>query len=108
MGQVVWLGQIVEPDGSVSINNPKAAKALETAKGWVGTISPPGVLAYQEEEARGVWQTGNAAFMRNWPYAYGLGNAQSTFRIVAVVDSLPFDQPPSQDSGIQPCLGSFL
>ncbi|MBN9016799.1 MAG: ABC transporter substrate-binding protein [Rhizobiales bacterium] len=67
-------GQIVEADGTISINNPKAAAALEAVKGWVNTISPPGVLAYQEEEARGVWQTGNAVFMRNWPYAYGLGN----------------------------------
>jgi trehalose/maltose transport system substrate-binding protein len=67
-------GQIIEADGSISINNPKAAAALDRVKGWVGTISPPGVLAYQEEEARGVWQTGNAVFMRNWPYAYSLGN----------------------------------
>jgi trehalose/maltose transport system substrate-binding protein len=71
-------GQIVEPDGTISINNEKAAKALETAKGWVGTISPEGVLAYGEEESRGVWQTGNAAFMRNWPYAYGLGNGDDS------------------------------
>ena len=71
-------GQIVEPDGTVSINNEMAAKAIDTAKGWVGTISPGGVLAYQEEEARGVWQTGNAAFMRNWPYAYGLGNGDDS------------------------------
>ena len=71
-------GQIVEPDGTISINNEKAVMALETVKGWVGTISPAGVLAYQEEEARGVWQTGNAAFMRNWPYAYGLGNGDDS------------------------------
>ena len=71
-------GQIVEPDGTVSINNPNAIAALEQAKAWVGTISPEGVLAYQEEEARGVWQTGNAAFMRNWPYAYGLGNGDDS------------------------------
>ncbi len=71
-------GQIVEPNGDISINNPKAIAALELAATWPGTISPPGVLAYQEEEARGVWQTGNAVFMRNWPYAYGLGNSQDS------------------------------
>ncbi|OQP87190.1 ABC transporter substrate-binding protein [Rhizobium rhizosphaerae] len=67
-------GHIVETDGTISINNEKAAAALDRAHGWVGTISPPGVLAYQEEESRGVWQTGNSVFMRNWPYAYTLGN----------------------------------
>ena len=83
-------GQIIEPDGTVSINNPNAVKALETAKAWVGTISPEGVLAYQEEEARGVWQTGNAAFMRNWPYAYGLGNGDdSAVKGVFDVATLP-------------------
>jgi len=68
-------GQIVEPDGTISINNEKAAAAIDMVKGWVGTISPAGVLAYQEEESRGVWQLGNAVFMRNWPYAYQLGNS---------------------------------
>lgn len=71
-------GQIIEPDGTISINNPQAAAALEMARSWVGTISPPGILAYQEEESRGVWQTGNAVFMRNWPYAYALGNSESS------------------------------
>ncbi len=65
-------GQIVEADGTISINNPQAVAALELAAGWIGTISPRGVLAHKEEEARGVWQTGNAVFMRNWPYAFAL------------------------------------
>ncbi len=83
-------GQVVEPDGSISINNPKAVAAIDLAKSWVGTISPDGVLAYQEEEARGVWQTGNAVFMRNWPYAYTLGNgADSAVKGLFDVAPLP-------------------
>ncbi len=66
-------GSIVEPNGKISINNPNAAKALQTAAGWVGSISPTSVLNYGEEEARGVFQAGNAVFMRNWPYAWSLG-----------------------------------
>ncbi|WP_336057685.1 ABC transporter substrate-binding protein [Nitratireductor sp. CH_MIT9313-5] len=71
-------GQIVEPDGSISVNNEKAAAALNLAATWPGNISPEGVLAYKEEEARGVWQTGKAVFMRNWPYAYHLGNGEDS------------------------------
>ena len=71
-------GQIVEPDGSISVNNANAAKALTLAKSWVNDISPPGVLTYQEEEARGVWQLGEAVFMRNWPYAYSLGQSDDS------------------------------
>jgi trehalose/maltose transport system substrate-binding protein len=67
-------GQIVSPQGDISIDNPKAVAALDLAHSWIGNISPTGVLGYQEEEARGVWQAGNAVFMRNWPYAYALGN----------------------------------
>jgi len=81
-------GSIVEPDKKVTINNPNAIKALETAKGWVGTISPKGVATYGEEEARNVWQAGNAAFMRNWPYAYSLGNdAKSEIVIFLTCDA---------------------
>lgn len=69
-------GTIIDDKGEVTVENPKAAEALETAAGWVGTITPEGVLNYTEEESRGVFQAGNAAFMRNWPYAWAL--AQGT------------------------------
>lgn len=71
-------GEIVEADGTISINNEFAAAAFDRAAGWVDTISPPGVVSYMEEDARGVWQAGNAAFMRNWPYAYALGNSEDS------------------------------
>ncbi|MBX4909944.1 MULTISPECIES: ABC transporter substrate-binding protein [Rhizobium] len=97
-------GQIVEPDGTISINNDKAAAALERAKGWIGTISPPGVLAYQEEESRGVWQTGNAVFMRNWPYAYSLGNGADSavkgqFDVMTLPVAAAGDKPSSTLGG---------
>jgi trehalose/maltose transport system substrate-binding protein len=71
-------GNVVEPDGTVSLNNEAAAAAFDRAKGWIGTIAPEGVTTYKEEESRGVWQAGNAAFMRNWPYAFSLGQADDS------------------------------
>jgi len=71
-------GDIVSADKVITINNPAAIQAVDQAAGWVGTISPPGVTGFGEEDARGVWQAGNAAFMRNWPYAYSLGQADDS------------------------------
>ena len=65
-------GSFVEADGKISANNEKAAAALDMAAKWVGTVSPKSTLNGQEEEARGIFQNGNAAFMRNWPYAWAL------------------------------------
>ena len=71
-------GSIISPDGVITINNPKAVEAVDQAAAWVGNISPAGVTGFQEEDARNMWQAGNAAFMRNWPYAYSLGNAEES------------------------------
>lgn len=86
-------GQIIEADGTISINNENAAAAIDRAAGWVGTIAPDGVLAYMEEESRGVWQLGNSVFMRNWPYAYALGNGDDS----AVKDKFDVAPLPAGD-----------
>ncbi|CAN7396267.1 ABC transporter substrate-binding protein [Mesorhizobium sp. LjRoot246] len=99
-------GQIIEPDGTISINNPKAAAVLDMIKGWVGTIAPPGVLAYQEEESRGVWQTGNAVFMRNWPYAYALGNGEGS-PIKGKFDVAPLPAGTGEDARPVATLGGW-
>lgn len=83
-------GSIVDATGKITINNPHAAKALDTAAGWIGTIAPTGVLNYAEEDARGVFQKGNAVFMRNWPYAWSLSQgADSPVRGKVGVVALP-------------------
>jgi len=83
-------GSIVDNTGKITINNAQAAKALDTAASWVGTITPRGVLNYAEEEARGVFQKGNAVFMRNWPYAWSDAQAaDSTIKGKVGVSPLP-------------------
>ena len=83
-------GTILDRDGRVTVDNPAAVAALERAAGWVGTISPPGILNYAEEEARGVFQSGHAVFMRNWPYAWALAQGdESPIRGLVGVAALP-------------------
>ncbi|MBE2294516.1 MAG: ABC transporter substrate-binding protein [Phycisphaerales bacterium] len=83
-------GTIVDEKGKVTIDNPQAATAITAAAGWVKTISPEGVLNYTEEEARGVFQSGNAVFMRNWPYVWSLAQGpESAIKDKVGVSVLP-------------------
>jgi len=83
-------GTIVDESGQVTINNPQAVAAIDLAATWVKNITPEGVLNYAEEEARGLFQSGNAVFMRNWPYAWALAQGEdSTIKGKVGVVALP-------------------
>ena len=83
-------GPIVESDGTVVVSTDEAIAAFERAAGWVGGISPEAVTGYLEEDARAVWQGGASAFMRNWAYAYALGQEDgSVIKDKFVVGQLP-------------------
>jgi trehalose/maltose transport system substrate-binding protein len=94
-----WLeafggGGVVNPQGRITVNNKNAARALRQAASWIGTISPRGTLNYTEEEARGVFQSGRAVFMRNWFYAYALmQNPESSVRGKIGIVVLPSGAP---------------
>ena len=60
-------------NGKVTINNPKAKAILDQMRNQIGKITPRGVTTYQEGETHNAFVAGNAAFMRNWPYAYSVG-----------------------------------
>lgn len=71
-------GTFIEEDGTISANSDQAKAAIELAKGWVGGIAPSAVTSYMEEDSRGVWQGGNSAFHRNWPYVYSISQADDS------------------------------
>ncbi|MCU0465610.1 MAG: ABC transporter substrate-binding protein [Anaerolineae bacterium] len=93
----------ITAEGEVNVNNDGFIAALERAMGWVGTISPPEVVTFGEEEARAYWQAGNAAFMRNWPYAYGLGNAEGS-AVAGLFDYAPLPMGAERSAA---CLGGW-
>ena len=73
-------GTVLDPSDSkkVTINSPQGVQALTEMVSWVGTISPTSVTTFTEEPSRQAFQNGDAIFMRNWPYAYSLGNASGS------------------------------
>ncbi|MGZ3689101.1 MAG: ABC transporter substrate-binding protein [Bdellovibrionota bacterium] len=64
--------QLLEP------STPDALTALKLASGWIDQISPRAVLNFMEEDAREVFQSGQAVFLRNWPYVWKLANAEGS------------------------------
>jgi trehalose/maltose transport system substrate-binding protein len=71
-------GWIVEADQTISVNNPQAIRSWQRAAHWVGSISPPSVTSFNEEDTLNVWLDGDAAFMRTWPPAYGISQVSSS------------------------------
>jgi multiple sugar transport system substrate-binding protein len=67
-------GAILDGNGHVTVDAEPAVRALTFMRDAVyrDRISPPSVLTWQEEQVRFAFENGQAAFMRNWPYAYGL------------------------------------
>lgn len=62
-------GRIVD-NNAITVDNPLVGRAWARAARWIGTISPPGVVAYRELDANNVWRAGHTAFMRNWSTSY--------------------------------------
>lgn len=71
-------GNIIEPDGRITIYNDNAIEILDKVSNWVGRISPTAVTGFDEEASNAVWLSGNAAFMRNWPYAYTISQSEES------------------------------
>ena len=88
-------GRILVDHGAVVVDEPAAFAALTFMRDAVagGGFVPPSVLAWQEEQVRFAFQNGDAAFMRNWPYAFPLLQDPAQSAIAGRIAVAPF--PPA-------------
>jgi multiple sugar transport system substrate-binding protein len=73
-------GEILSEDGTEAvIDSPENLQALQfMVDGVENGIAANGVTTYMEEESRRYFESGRATFMRNWPYAFALGQKKGT------------------------------
>ncbi|WP_175577774.1 extracellular solute-binding protein [Mongoliimonas terrestris] len=89
-----WMARaglrLVDETGATALDPDTATGPIAAAAAWIGTIAPREVLSYEEENGRMLFQTGNAAFLRSWPYAWSLMNqADSPVRGKVGITDLP-------------------
>jgi multiple sugar transport system substrate-binding protein len=89
-------GQVLSEDGKKSvINSPENVAALKLMADNVKSgVAARGVTTYMEEESRRYFESGKATYMRNWPYAYALGEKAKAVK--GKFDVVPF---PSFEGG---------
>ena len=88
-------GEILDQQGRVAVADASGVRALTAMVEAIrqSGISPEAVLTWQEEQTRFAFQNGDAAFMRNWPYAYPLMQDSSASRIAGRFGVAPM--PPA-------------
>ena len=96
-------GTILDENGKVTVDNPQSIRAWARAARWVGSISPPGVIAYKEWDAGNMWQAGKAAFLRSWAIEY-IADRSPDCLIKDRFDMAPL---PSGAAGIAGTLGGY-
>ncbi|HET9927808.1 MAG TPA: ABC transporter substrate-binding protein, partial [Rubrobacter sp.] len=75
--EYIWShgGNVLDPEDptKVVIDSPQAIAGLETERSMITDgISPEAVTVYEEPESEGFFLSGDAVFLRNWPYVYAL------------------------------------
>jgi multiple sugar transport system substrate-binding protein len=89
-------GSLMGADGSVHVDEEPAVRALTWMRDavWDVRTVPRATLTWHEEETRFAFQNGQAAFMRNWPYAWSLLEGDEDSRVAGHVGIAPMPGMP--------------
>jgi len=91
--EILWGfgGEWIDPaTRQVFLDRPEALRALQFLKDTIGTIAPPGVTGYIEEDTRILFQNGYSVFLRNWSYVWTLiAQSRAPVREKVAIASMP-------------------
>ncbi len=82
-------GDLIDKSGAISACSPEFEYALRRARSWIGTISPPGTVEYEEEDGANIWLAGSAAFVRGWTSLYAPSKASTVVAKTFATAPLP-------------------
>ena len=74
-------GKLADRNGNLTLDHPKNIEALAFMRDLIAThkVSPPNTYTeMKEEEVRTFFESGQALFERNWPYAWALHQAEGS------------------------------
>lgn len=99
-------GTILADDGAIRLGDTEAITAVQFLHDAITRlkISPPDVLAWDEEPCRKPFNAGQAVFLRNWSYTWGLAQ-QSDSTVAGKVGVAPLPHFPGKASAA--CLGGY-
>jgi multiple sugar transport system substrate-binding protein len=106
-------GAILDSGGHVVVDRPPAVRALRAMREEVRSgLVPEAALTWQEEQTRFAFETGDAAFMRNWPYAAPLVADAAESRVagrfsIAPMPGAPGGAPTAALGGSQLAVNAF-
>lgn len=88
-------GRIMDDSGRVIVNQPQAVAALTRMRDLLRDgLVPRDAMTWHEEESRFAFQNGDAALMRNWPYAYALMSDSAASRVAGRFRAAPMPAAP--------------
>ncbi|PZR88670.1 MAG: hypothetical protein DLM67_20115 [Candidatus Nephthysia bennettiae] len=108
-----WLwgmgGDVLDKNGKVKLDTTQGRKALQFMYDTVYSekISPPGTSTSAPADAISRMQNGNAAFMRNWQFAWNLVQDPRQSKVVGKVSMAPLPSDSSGRPGVG-CTGGWM
>jgi multiple sugar transport system substrate-binding protein len=79
--------KVVDASGSKSeINSAGSLKALTFMRGLITSgVAPSAITTFEEQQSEQLFTSGQAAFLRNWTYAYADSNAPASSKVAGQV-----------------------